>query len=110
MRDCCGEVEKEGVAMRLFKKAHTSVGDPVHVLNSDFMQPEEARIIVIKAVSEIEADLKHSLARVVVVSFELGFVVRILGTTLEVFKMLEANYFYDVVFPGHSSGVTGGFQ
>ena len=110
MRDCCGEVEEEGVAMRLSKKAHTSVGDPVHVLNGDLMQPEEARIIVIKAVGEVEADIKHSLACVVVVGFELSFVGRILGATLEVFKTLETTYFYDVIFPSHSSGVTGGFQ
>ena len=37
VRDCSGEVKEKGVGMRLFKKAHTSVGDPVHVLNSDFM-------------------------------------------------------------------------
>ena len=110
MRDCSGEVEEEGVGMRLSKKAHTSVGDPVHVLNSDFIESEEAGVVVIQAVGEIEADLKHSLACVLMVGFELSFVGSITGATFEVFKTLQATNFYDVVFPSHSSGVTGGFQ
>ena len=108
MWDCGGEVEKEGVSMSLFKKAHTSVRDPVHVLNSDLIQSQEAGVIVIKAVGEVEADLKHSLTRVVMVGFKLSFVGWILGATFEVFKTLQATDFYDVVFPSHSSSVTGG--
>ena len=82
------EVEKEGVGVVLFKETHTRVGDPVHVLYSDFIQSEEAGVVVIKAVSEVEADLKHSLPCMVVVGFELSFVGRILGATLKVFKTL----------------------
>ena len=110
MGNSCSEVEKEGVGAGLFKETHASVGDPVHVLNSDLIESQEAGVVVIKAVSEVEAYLNHSLACVVMIGNELSFVGRILGTTFKVFKPLQASYFYDMIFTSHSSCVTGSFQ
>ena len=83
------------------------MGNPIHVLHGDFMEPEEVGVVVINAGDMVEADFTDGLAHMVVVGFELRGVFWVFGVGIKVWEAFEAMHIDYVILACHACFITG---